>query len=161
MGLLLLFCILSTAKGFSSYEKPPAKHLPFSGHAVLQSPQGSSKFVLILDNSNNMNSCNRFPNMKTFLYQWIAALEVNTKVAIVRFGSTTECSTGDKSFTRGCYVHISDTNNGEAERTFLRQVVDQMSSMGSSHMSEALMKTQSIVEDEFDEHPEESGVVLM
>jgi len=121
----------------------------------------NAKFVLVLDNSGSMTSCNRFTNLKTTMKRWVDNLKPFTKVAIVKFGSYNVCATGDHSITKGCYMEISDKNNGDAEKRELHIIIDAMSDMGATYMSEALQSAQQIMKDEHNANQGQPGIVML
>merc|ERR1719187_2386139 len=87
---------------------------------------GNANFVLVLDISGSMNGCNRMDNLKSTLKRWVDNLKSGTKVAIVKFGDNNVCATGSKTIDEKCYVKISNTNDGEAEKKQLMTAIDQM-----------------------------------
>merc|ERR1739838_963297 len=122
----------------------------------------SKNFVLVLDNSGSMSSCNRLENLKTTVKRWVDKLVPNTKVAIVKFGSSNVCATGSKTITKDCYIKISATDNGYAEKRILRTAIDQMGSdMGGSSMAGALQSAYAIMKDEHDYYQGQPGVVML
>jgi hypothetical protein len=123
--------------------------------------QPSAKFVLVLDNSNSMSSCSRLINLQTTLKRWVDNLTPSTKVAIVKFGTDNECATGSKSISKDCYIEISETNNGEKEKTILNKAIDDMTYMGNTHMSEALQSAQTIMKEEYADNRGAPGIVML
>merc|ERR1739838_1173883 len=117
----------------------------------------SKNFVLVLDNSSSMSSCNRLENLKTTVKRWVDQLVPSTKVAIVKFGSSNVCATGSKTITKDCYITIS----GEAEKMILWTAIDEMDYMGSTAMAGALQSAYAIMKDEHDFSQGQPGVVML
>jgi len=118
----------------------------------------NSKFVLVLDDSGSMSSCNRVENLKVTIKRWIDQLALNTKVAIVKFGSSSTCLSGNGAFNQGCYVLIKDDN----DRKSLWASVDRLTaSAGSTYMGEALMNAYKIMADEHTANQGSPGVVML
>merc|ERR1711892_73483 len=122
----------------------------------------TSNYILVLDNSNSMSSCSRMENLKTLLKKWVDGLRPNTKLAIVKYGSSSHCATGSETMTKDCYVEISKEDNGDEEKLYLNQIIDAMgANMGNNYMAAALKSAHTIMNDEHNANQGQPGVVML
>lgn len=98
----------------------------------------------------SMTNCNRLANLKTTLRRWVATLETNTKVAIVKYGSRNMCITGSRTVTKDCFDTMS-SGDSSADKTQLISAIKSMNAdMGGNLLNQALQSAYTIIRDEHD-----------